>query len=113
MARPNSIIAVGNTESRPDYDFADGVELHVFELASGKSASTVVRSKEGRPELEARVERREDVLYFTINGDKPYKLVLRGIGGIRRADGAIWEQTGSGTVVKPGTGIKKLEIRIG
>ena len=32
LARPNSIIAVGAIDDRPDYDFVDGVTFHVFEI---------------------------------------------------------------------------------
>jgi len=33
LARPNSIIAVGADDRRPDHDFADGITFHVFELS--------------------------------------------------------------------------------
>jgi len=35
MVRPNSIIPVGANDNRPDYDYADGVTFHVFELQDG------------------------------------------------------------------------------
>ena len=35
LVRPNSIIPVGANDERPDYDFADGVTFHVFELQDG------------------------------------------------------------------------------
>ena len=36
MVRPNSVIAIGNNDERPDYDYADGVTLRVYELEDGK-----------------------------------------------------------------------------
>lgn len=35
MVRENSVIPMGMTDDRPDYDYADGVELHVFEPRDG------------------------------------------------------------------------------
>ena len=113
LARPNSMIAVGNNDSKPDYDFADGVELHVFELATGETASTIVCNKNGKPELEAKAKRKGDIIEFNFKGDKECKLVLRGINEIRKADGAKWEITASGAVITPALGVKKLDIQIG
>jgi len=38
FARPGSIVAFGAHDDRPDYDFADGVNLRIYELADGASA---------------------------------------------------------------------------
>ena len=43
MVRPGSIVAVGSDDTRPDYDYADGVTLHVFEPQAGETASTTVQ----------------------------------------------------------------------
>ncbi|MGF6477861.1 hypothetical protein [Paraburkholderia sp. JPY419] len=37
--RPNTLLAIGTENQRPDYDYALRSELHLFELDSGKSAS--------------------------------------------------------------------------
>lgn len=42
MVRENSIIAMGACNDRPDYDYADGVELRVYALTDGQECSTVV-----------------------------------------------------------------------
>jgi alpha-D-xyloside xylohydrolase len=113
LVRPNSMIAVGNNDGKPDYDFAHDVALHVFELAPGKAASAVVYGMDGKPGLEACAKREGDIVEFVAKGDKPYKLVLRGIKEIRRADGAAWEIIASGAVITPGPGVKRLEIHVG
>jgi alpha-glucosidase (family GH31 glycosyl hydrolase) len=38
LARPGSVIPVGAVEDRPDYDYADGVTLQVYQLAAGVPA---------------------------------------------------------------------------
>ncbi len=35
MVRPNSVIPMGANEERPDYDYTDGLELHVFQPEDG------------------------------------------------------------------------------
>ena len=47
LARPNSVIAVGDHDDRPDYDYSDGVILQVYELADGAQASAVIPSRTG------------------------------------------------------------------
>ena len=48
-ARPNSVIAVGANDQQPDYDFADGVTLHVFELQEGAPARRDRANPQGQP----------------------------------------------------------------
>ena len=75
MARPNSVIPIGANEERPDYDYADGLELHVFEPADGAITVTV-------PDLKGNVA--ATYVVRTANGettvetdcDKPYKLIV-------------------------------------
>ncbi|CAD6554163.1 hypothetical protein LMG27952_05557 [Paraburkholderia hiiakae] len=37
--RPNTLLAIGTEDQRPDYDYASRSELHLFELADGASAA--------------------------------------------------------------------------
>jgi len=99
-ARPNSIIAVGREENRPDYDFADGVELHVFALSD--AAATTVYSAQGQRELTARVERSGDTITINVTGaTKPWSAVLRGIHKVAAVEGADLEQTKLGVRITP------------
>jgi alpha-D-xyloside xylohydrolase len=41
LVRPDSVIAVGAREDRPDYDYRDGVTLRLYELADGTRTVTV------------------------------------------------------------------------
>jgi alpha-D-xyloside xylohydrolase len=47
LVRPNSVIPVGSIDSRPDYDYADGVTFRVFALDDGGSASCPVPNLDG------------------------------------------------------------------
>ncbi len=47
LVRPGAVLAVGAVDDRPDYDYADGVTLHVFGLADGAPVTTVVPTVSG------------------------------------------------------------------
>jgi alpha-D-xyloside xylohydrolase len=48
LARPGSVIAFGAVDDRPDYDYADGVTLHVHTLPDGARVRTEVPFAEPR-----------------------------------------------------------------
>jgi alpha-D-xyloside xylohydrolase len=47
LVRPNSVLPLGARDDRPDYDYAAGVRLAVFELADGAEIETVVPTVDG------------------------------------------------------------------
>lgn len=113
LARPNSMIAVGANDQRPDYDYADGVALHLFELEDGKSASAMVYSVQGRLELEASASRDGGVIRVTASGgSKPYSVVLRGIQAVEEAAGARVEVTESGVRLTAEPGTTEIKIKL-
>lgn len=80
MARPNSIIAVGNTDVKPDYDYANGVTLQVFEIEDGASLSSIVSNTKGFEELKVSIKRNgQDINIKADNLNKPWSILLRGL----------------------------------
>ena len=75
MARPNSVIPMGANAERPDYDYTDGLELHVFEPEDGAitvnvpdlkghvAATYVVRTENGETTVET-------------DSGKPYRVIV-------------------------------------
>jgi alpha-D-xyloside xylohydrolase len=59
---PNTVLPWGSETERPDYDYAQGVTLRVFELADGASAPFAVASPDGRIAAHGHV-RREGATY--------------------------------------------------
>jgi alpha-D-xyloside xylohydrolase len=79
LARQNSALAFGNNSQRPDYDYAEGICFHVFELEDGKSASAPVYSLKGELVSLFTVSRSGSVYTAGNEGaEKPWKLLLRG-----------------------------------
>jgi len=113
MVRPNSVIAVGNVENKPDYDYADGVTLHVFELEEGRTAATKVYNTSGEPELEFSITLKNNKIDVEAKGTgKAWNLILRGISSIKSVDNAACEKKPLGMNITPNRGINKLSIEI-
>ncbi|WP_026486399.1 alpha-xylosidase [Caldanaerobius polysaccharolyticus] len=113
MVRPNSVIATGHEDSRPDYDYADGVVFQVFELQDGACASTTVYSTDGWPEVEFTAKRAKDVIEVKVQGaTKPWSVVLRGIKEIKSVDSATYSVEQLGTRIVPDRGACSLCINL-
>jgi alpha-D-xyloside xylohydrolase len=57
LARPNALIAEGALNARPDYEYADGVVLHLFEPDDGAVLKATIPATSGEPALEVTVTR--------------------------------------------------------
>ena len=42
LVRPGAVIPVGARDDRPDYDYADGVTLRLYEIPDGARVTTVI-----------------------------------------------------------------------
>ncbi|TYA12120.1 alpha-xylosidase [Paenibacillus faecis] len=114
MARPGSLIAVGANDLRPDYDYADGVALHLFELDEGRTATVSVCNDKGRTELQVRVERTGKRLAVIVEGTvgKPWELVLRGISRIASVEGGDPQEGPQGVRVAAHPSIRQMTIEL-
>ena len=98
FARENAMIAVGADESRPDYDYAQDVQLRVYALQDGMEASAVVYGMDQTAETQARAVRRGDEIAISVRASKPCSIVLVN-ETVRAADGAEFEQNGNDSVI--------------
>ncbi|MFB5759795.1 alpha-xylosidase [Paenibacillus medicaginis] len=102
LVKPNSLIAFGREDSRPDYDYADGVQLHLFELEDGAAAKSVVSNTAGEVELTVSVKHEGGKLSILSEGaGKSWNLVLRGISEVSGIDGGSSEQGSQGIIITP------------
>ncbi len=69
--RPGHLIAVGAQDSRPDYDFADGVTLRAGDLADGATATLEIPAANGGPGPVARARRSGGHIEFSWQGPAP------------------------------------------
>lgn len=75
MVRPGTILPLGACDTRPDYDYADGVELHVFGLGEGEARTVTLYDLKGNPSASYDVERRDGKITVKTDTDKPYRVV--------------------------------------
>jgi alpha-D-xyloside xylohydrolase len=113
LVRQNSIIATGNEDTRPDYDFADGVNLQLFELQEGGTAEAEVFNMNGELELHVKAERTNGTIRIVTNGcGKPWNLIVRGLSDIGSVEGAIVEKDTLGVRLIPNQGVSILNIQL-
>ncbi|MDO7905932.1 alpha-xylosidase [Paenibacillus sp. JX-17] len=113
MVKPNSIIAVGSENGRPDYDFADQVALHLFELGEGRTAEAVVVNKAAETELTVKAVRSGSSIQVSAEGaGKPWTLVLRGIQTVSNVEGGTSAAGEQGVVITPASGASSVTIQL-
>jgi alpha-D-xyloside xylohydrolase len=111
MVRPNSVIAVGSREDRPDYDYGDGVTLQVYELTDGESATAVIPSITGNVDATFEVQRENHTVTVESHGAaKRWQLLLVGIPSVASVEGGTAESTQKGTLVTPLSNTDGLRI---
>ena len=49
MVRPGTVLPLGACDTKPDYDYTENLELHVFQLAEGESRTVKVYDMKGNP----------------------------------------------------------------
>ncbi|MFC3803060.1 alpha-xylosidase [Cohnella sp. GCM10012308] len=90
-AREGSLIAVGATDDRPDYDYTDAVTLHLFELGDGASAAADIVGEDGAVRLTVTAVRSGGTISVTASGEAAgsadWSIQLRGIEAVRSVSG--------------------------
>lgn len=82
MVREGSVIAIGAHDDKPDYDYADGVELRVYALADGETAETVIYDMNNKVDLVAKFVRNGNTVTSEVKSSKPYTVKLVNMDGV-------------------------------
>ncbi len=124
LVRQDSVIAMGSVEDKPDYDYADGVEFHVFELSNNASADTSVYDINGRKEMVFKASRKENVISIetavvsgaysetSSSSEKQWAVVLRGMQNVSSIEGGHAEASETGIRIIPDKGVKVIKVSI-
>jgi len=111
--RPNTIIAVGSVDTRPDYDYSQDVAFHVFQLDDGTCAAAEVPGLDGRNVMIAKASRSGNILKVSVdNADKAWYVVLRNQDAAEVIKGAAAEKSPVGVRIKAEAGMKEIEVRL-
>ena len=111
LVRPNTVLAIGNNDDRPDYDYADGVTLRVYQLEDGKRACAEIPSVKGEIQTTFVVWREGRMINVERKGKpKGWRLLLVGISAIASVEGATVEHSPQGILVMCDADTNKLHI---
>ena len=111
LVRPNSVIPVGNLDSRPDYDYGTGVTLQVYDFAPGANRSIAIPTQTGEVDMTFEIRRQNDEIVIKRDGNgKPWKVLLVGIEAVDSVTGGRPESTAQGTLITAAETV--LNIRI-
>lgn len=80
FVRDNTLLAWGGNETLPDYDYTEGLELHLYALSDGREAVCEIPDLDGKIVMRAKVSRKGDTVSFeTDHPEKKPVLVVHGM----------------------------------
>jgi len=111
LARPNSVIPVGNRTDRPDYDYSDDLTLRVYQLESGKNIKVEIPSSLGKIETTFEVSREKNGIHIRREGaPKAWKVLLVNLHQV--TCGAPLKSTPEGALITPEKTDNSIEITL-
>lgn len=111
--RPNTLLALGANDQKPDYDYLVSTAFHLFALEDGAEAICRVPSLAGETRFTLTVTRRGDTLQVTPQGAATgWTLCLRNIVGTQIVDDGVAAAHPLGTMITPKDTSHGLTIRL-
>ncbi|MDF2614740.1 MAG: alpha-xylosidase [Clostridia bacterium] len=100
--KPNTLLAIGSNKTKPDYDYADHAELHLYELSDGSSAHCVIPDLDGNTLLTASAHRTNEIIHLSLS-DLAYNstFILHNINEVKHITGGSFQSTSSGVTILP------------
>ena len=99
MVKENAIIALGAFDDKPDYDYGDGVELRIYQLADQTTSSTVVYGMDQKEEVKVVAKREGQIITVDVESAKAYLIRLVNVT-ISKVEGAEAIIEGKDTILK-------------
>src|SRR5579871_3854077 len=113
LVRPNTVLAVGSRDDRPDYDYADGVTFQVYALDAGREITVTVPTLQGETALTARIRREGDRLHADVqSAASSWHLLLVGIPSVVSVEGGTAKPHAQGLLITPRAGVTSLTISL-
>jgi alpha-D-xyloside xylohydrolase len=103
LARPGAVIPVGAVTGRPDYDYADGVTLCVYQLPDGARVRTAIPTAAGEDGAVFVTSRAGAVITVEATGaPRSWQVLLAGVRGAVSVDGGTAAPHEQGTLIRAG-----------
>ena len=110
LVRPNTILAVGDEDLRPDYCFEEAVTLRLYQLQDGAEATALVPRLTGETALTVSVSRVGSCIEAHVEGDGGWKLLLVGIDAVVSVSGGRAATSAEGTLIVPNSNFIKISL---
>ncbi|HEX2100523.1 MAG TPA: TIM-barrel domain-containing protein, partial [Candidatus Synoicihabitans sp.] len=115
FVQPGSLLPLGANETRPDYDYTDGLTIRVYEPeAVTDSVSLVVPGIDGRPSATFTLERRDNRFSLSSHGPRAagWKLEIVGRSRVAKLTGGTAMTSSSHIVLSPTPGNSAIEFEL-
>ncbi|MDS0527808.1 alpha-xylosidase [Clostridium sp. SHJSY1] len=100
LVKENSLIAIGNENKVPDYDYREDVSILAYELKDGVEASTKVLDMNENETLSVKVLKRNNKITIESEGvDKPFNIIFKNVVYIKNVEGGSIRVEGNDTKV--------------
>lgn len=111
--RPNTLLALGSNDQKPDYDYSQQTEFHLFELEDGAVAESAITDLNGKTVFNLKAERRDGVITVTQEGQAAgWTLCLRNLSTVREICGAHQKADSQEVVLTPASDCRELVITL-
>ena len=111
--RQNALLALGNNEARPDYNYADGAQLRLYQLQDGATATAALHDLDGLEILSVSATRRARSIELAWTGEPAnWTIQLVGIESLAAIAGGATEPNPQGIVVKPACAGNKATLTL-
>jgi alpha-D-xyloside xylohydrolase len=113
MARENSIIAVGNNNHLPDYDYSQNLTLHIFELSEQEPARAVIVNQDGKTMLKVSAVKTGNQVKLAFDGKaEGLSVILRNVLSVTDVQGAESQKMELGTRLMIHSELKNVSFTI-
>jgi alpha-D-xyloside xylohydrolase len=114
LARPNSIIPTGSRDDTPDYEYAEGVRYHIYELEDGKTARCEIPGRIGHTRAVFTTNREGNTITIRVEGEaKDWSALLVGIYQVQAVTGVNMELSEQGLILRPeSSGVTELTLTL-
>jgi alpha-D-xyloside xylohydrolase len=111
--RENTILAIGANDQRPDYDYTEGLELHVFNLQEGQLAQTRIINLQGKCVLDIKIQQQANRYEMVLTKlSKPCTCIMHGIESIEvcSSDSIVAQTIEQGCKLKLPVGLEHISF---
>ncbi len=108
LVKENTILPMGARDDRPDYDYADGVELRLYQLKDGVEATKTVYGMNNVAELTVKALKNGDTITIDVEATKAYTVRLMNVKAVA-CEGAEMVIEENDTILTPSAG--HIEVR--